>query len=123
MKNKEFIEQTKQFFEECVNVMNIKGREYAGDQEDDKFANFKRVAKLQGIPVTSAWFTYFIKHFDSLTSFIRKRNQGMSVSEIEMGLSEPISGRIGDMINYLFILNGIIDEERDAEKNKIKERG
>ena len=122
MKNAEFIEETKQFFQECLDVMSTKGREYAGDQEDDKFANFKRVAKLQGIPVTSAWFTYFIKHFDSLASFVRKRNQGVSIIEIEMGLSEPISGRIGDMINYLFILNGIIDEEREAEKNKIKER-
>jgi hypothetical protein len=93
--------------------MNTKGIEYSG--EDDKFANFKRLSTLQDLPAESIWLTYFTKHFDSLVSFIKKRNAGQSVDEIEKGLSEPIHGRIMDMINYLFILDGMIDEQRSGK--------
>ncbi len=56
------------FYAECVKTMTTKGQEYSGS--DDKFANFKRLADLQEIPMDSIWFTYFTKHYDSLVSFI-----------------------------------------------------
>jgi hypothetical protein len=92
--------------------MNTKGAEYSGS--DDKFANFKRLAAMQGLPIESIWLTYCTKHFDSIVSFVKKRNQGKTVAEIEAGLSEPIEGRILDMINYLAILRGMIIEEREG---------
>jgi hypothetical protein len=111
MTNETFYEKTEEFFLECVRTMQTKGEEYSGS--DDKFANFKRLAAMQQIPMSSIWFTYFIKHFDSLTTFIRRVNAGESIKEIEKTLSEPIDGRIMDMINYLFILKGMVDESRN----------
>jgi hypothetical protein len=113
MNNAEFYAKIDIFYSELINIMQTKGSEYSGS--DDKFANFKRLAKMQDIPMESIWLTYFMKHSDSLVSFIRRINKGESVTSIEATLSEPISGRIGDMINYLFILKGIIDEHRLME--------
>lgn len=113
MNNTEFYARTEEFFKENLKVMQSKGSEYSGS--DDKFANFKRLAKMQGIPAESIWLTYFTKHFDSLVSFIRRVNQGESVAGIEATLSEPIAGRIGDMINYLYILKGMLDEKKEYE--------
>jgi len=84
MTNQEFYKINEEFFQECVRVMQTKGSEYSGS--DDKFANFKRLAELQQIPMVAIWFTYFIKHFDSLTSFIRRINAGESVTEIEKNI-------------------------------------
>ena len=115
MDNMTFIEETKKFFEECLNVMNTKGQEYSGSE--DKFANFKRLAKKYDVPAEEICGIFMTKHLDSINSFIRQRRAGKSVWEIEVGLSEPISGRIKDAVNYLFILNGIIDEERKKMKS------
>jgi hypothetical protein len=112
--NQTFVRETEEFFRQCISVMNTKGAEYSGS--DDKFANFKRLAAMQGLPIESIWLTYCTKHFDSIVSFVKKRNQGKGVVEIEAGLSEPIEGRILDMINYLAILRGIIVEEREGER-------
>lgn len=114
MNNNEFYQRTEGFYQECIQIMKTKGGEYAGSE--DKFANFKRLSGLQQISPLSIWFTYFTKHFDSLTSFIRRVNKGESVAEVDASLSEPISGRIGDMINYLFILKGMIEEEKSSVK-------
>jgi len=114
MTNKDFIEETQRFFEECLDVMNTKGQEYAGSE--DKFANFKRLANKYNVPTEEICGIYMTKHLDSIDSFIRERRAGKSVMEIEAGLSEPISGRIMDAVNYLFILKGIVDEERTKMK-------
>jgi hypothetical protein len=113
MNYKDFEELTRQAFETRMKIMNTKGREYSGSE--DKFANFKRLAKMQELPAESIWLTYFTKHMDSLTSFIRRRNKGESVLSIDATLSEPIEGRIDDIQNYLDIFRGMIKEQRETE--------
>lgn len=113
MNYKDFEELTRQSFETRMEIMNTKGKEYSGTE--DKFANFKRLATMQELPAESIWLTYFTKHMDSLTSFIRRRNKGEGVMSIEATLSEPIEGRIDDMQNYLDILRGMIQEQRAVE--------
>ena len=113
MTNADFIESAREFFEECLRTMNTKGKEYAGS--DDKFANFKRLAKKYNVPAEEICGIYMTKHLDSIDSFIRERQTGKSVTEIETRLSEPIGGRIMDAINYLLILKGLIDEERESD--------
>lgn len=95
-----FIE--KEILPECFTIMKSKGEAYSGTE--DKLGNFKRCAALAGVPVEKIWFVYFIKHFDALSSYIRG----------EYNDSEPIKGRIQDLINYLFLLGGIL-----KEKNKL----
>lgn len=114
MKVETFNKRNREFFEKRQVIMDTKGAEYAGSE--DKFANFRRIAGHYGVPVELVWAIYCEKHWDSIRSFIKKRVQGLNVSEIEAGLSEPIDGRIADAENYLDILKGIVDEERELER-------
>lgn len=114
MTNERFVKETEEFFKQCIETMNKKGAEYSGS--DDKFANFKRLAVKYNVPVEEIWGVYFSKHIDSIDSFVRNRRKGYGISCIEKNLSEPITGRIMDAINYLAILKGIIDEGRELEK-------
>lgn len=93
---------------ECVAIMKSKGESYSG--KEDKLGNFKRCSKLADIPVKKAWFVYFVKHYDALTSYIRG----------EYSDSESIEGRIKDMINYLILLYAIIYEEQCNKQTEKK---
>lgn len=95
----EFIE--KELFPELMAIMKSKGEAYSG--HEDKFGNFKRIAQKYKIPITMVWAIYFGKHLDSLDSWLR----GEYVD------SEPIEGRIKDLINYLFLLYGLIEEKKN----------
>jgi hypothetical protein len=115
MTSRAFLENMKDFFNSfCVKTTETKGAEYSGD--DDKFANFKRIAKEMDSPLGLVWYVYFKKHLDSLNSFLKRWNKGEKITDIEKELSEPISGRIGDMIVYLFLIKGMIDERRQEEQ-------
>jgi len=93
---------TKELLPVCMKIMDSKGLAYSG--LEDKLGNFKRCAALSGLTPKQVWFVYFIKHYDALTSYIRG----------EYSDSEPIEGRIQDLINYLFLLYGIIKEDKNV---------
>ena len=105
------IEQLEKLIEEdllpkCKDIRTSKGIAYSG--KEDKLGNFKRCAALSGMPIEKAWFIYFVKRFDALSSYIR----GEYVD------SEPIDGRIMDLINYLFLLYAII-KDVDLKEKKV----
>lgn len=115
MTNEIFVERTYAFFnEDCLPTMNAKGIDYSG--KEDKFANFKREGKKLDLPATTIWHVYFCKHLDSIETYI-KNVQKHGIAYAESQTSEPISGRIKDAINYLFILKGMIDELREEYEN------
>lgn len=91
---------------ECMDIMRTKGEAYSG--LEDTLANFKRCAKLAGVTVEQIWLVFFAKHFDAAASFVRT----------EYNDSEPIKGRIIDMINYLFLFAGILKEEGKLDCNE-----
>ena len=104
MEAQKFYDLTKNFLDECMEIMKSKGMAYSGT--NDKFGNFKRVAKNLCMSPEQVWFVYFSKHFDALSAYIRG----------EYSDSEPIKGRIMDMVNYLLLLNGLIVEEDGKDK-------
>ena len=98
----------KHFFEEyCVKVYQTKGKEYSRS-EDDVNSNFKRLASELNLGSKKVLYIYLKKHLDAITNYI---NQG----QVE---SEPIESRIGDAINYLFILASLIEEEFQAKPSE-----
>jgi len=107
MKEKDFYEVAGKVWLECMEIMKSKGMAYSG--KEDKFGNFKRVAKSLSMTPYQVWYTYFSKHLDSLASWIRK----------EYADSEPIEGRIKDLINYLLLLYGMIEEYGQEEADVI----
>ena len=104
MRASKFYEKSEELIDECLEIMKSKGIAYSG--KDDSFANFKRVAKSLSMTQYQVWYVYFAKHVDSLASWIRE----------EYSDSEPIKSRIMDLINYLILLNGMIEEDKEMLK-------
>jgi hypothetical protein len=113
----EFEKEVDAIFSECKNTLINKGREYQSTEEEgvDVFANFARGAADVAINRESILWIYFSKHRDSLSTFIKDLQKGKSIKEIEKNLTEPINGRIIDAINYLLLLNSMINDKRKTE--------
>jgi hypothetical protein len=88
----------------CQEIRLSKGIAYGGNK--DRLGNFKRCAELSNTTTEQVWYVYFIKHFDALSSYIRKEYKD----------SEPIEMRIADLINYLLLLHAIISEKEIIEE-------
>ena len=107
MEAQRFYDIIEELIDECLEIMKAKGLAYSG--KSDSFANFKRVAKNLSMSQYDVWYVYSAKHLDSLSSWIRE----------EYSDSEPITGRIKDLINYLFLLYGMIEEEKDGDRFRV----
>lgn len=84
-----------------------KGAEYSGDQ--DRLDNFRRGAARYGLPMEVIWGVYANKHWDSLQTYIKDLNTGRS-----RNYSEPIEGRVKDLLVYLLLFWAMC-EERGAQ--------
>lgn len=84
-------------------LLKVKGGEYAGGE--DRLHNFKRGAELTGTTPLQCLFVYLSKHYDSVATYVRKDATGK-----EQVLSEPIEGRLDDMINYCILAKALIAE-------------
>ena len=111
MDNKDFTTLVERTVRDTSALLISKGQEYAGS--DDRLANFKRGAALTGTTPLQCCFIYMSKHYDALSTFIRKDAAGF-----DQYLSEPIEGRIDDLINYCFLMKGIIQESQEAKNPK-----
>jgi hypothetical protein len=81
--------------------------EYA-HKEENSFANFERVAERLGLTREQVLLVYLEKHLDGIHSYVQgHRSQ-----------REDVSGRIKDARMYLALLQGMIDQERGAERPK-----
>lgn len=82
-------------------VMKPKGVDYqTGD--GDRLGNFKAVGLRLGLTPLEVWAVYFSKHLDAVFSYIRN-------GKVE---SEPITGRLDDCVNYLELLEGLIEDQK-----------
>lgn len=87
---------------ECFKIMDTKGLAYSG--KEDKLGNFKRGAGLTGSTPEKVLFIYMMKHIDAIASYVRE----------EYTDCEKIEGRIQDVINYCFLLYGLVKEKENA---------
>lgn len=91
----------KEVLPKCREIMKSKGEAYSG--KEDKLGNFKRCAKMAGTTPEKTLFTYATKHWDAISAYVRE----------EYCDSEPIEGRIMDVVNYMFLLFGLVREKQD----------
>ena len=114
MNTEQFDKEINEIFEECRNILVNKGREYQSTDKEGSnvFANFERISENVGVNRETALWIYFSKHRDSIATFIRDLEKGTPIDEIEKNLTEPINGRIFDAINYLLLLNSMINDRR-----------
>lgn len=94
----------KAIFDDIMGLVHGKGREYSGPE--DRLRNFRNIAKDIGINKETVLYTYMKKHWDSVTTWVKDQEQGNDVQ-----LSEPIEGRIHDLIVYLLLLTAMVDEK------------
>jgi hypothetical protein len=87
--------------EECARVLDAKGADYTvGQGHLDRVRNFRGAAIDLGLPMRQVWAVYAHKHWTAVMKHARD-------GQVE---SEPIEGRLVDMINYLLLYKLIADE-------------
>lgn len=93
--------------QDCLKTLDTKGADYtAGNLATDRLHNFRTAASDIGIPMVQVWYTYFYKHLSSIKKYVRD-------GRVE---SEPIRGRVIDLINYLWLFLCIIDDSEGGKK-------
>ena len=104
MKLNKFKELLETRFTKTRKVYSKKMNEYANDL--DVFLSFKKGVgfSFQNTPEGVAW-EYACKHFESIKTIISKIPD-------EIPSDELIDEKIGDAINYLIILEGLIKERK-----------
>lgn len=85
-------------FQRLRDLNSTKGKEYSGDE--DVLADFKEVAAAIGITPEQALLTYMTKHWRAINSYVQRGRV--------LTASEPIEGRIDDLILYGHLLHGLI---------------
>lgn len=93
--------------EATARLLVVKSTEYAGG--DDRLANFKRGALLTRLTPEQVALIYMAKHFDAIAIYVA--NQAEGTLQV---LSEPIEGRIHDLINYGFLLKALLAERENV---------
>ncbi len=110
MNQKEFDAVVTSTIESIRKLLTVKGGEYAGS--DDRLANFKRGASATGVNPLTVLHVYMNKHYDSFTTYVRDQQTGKSRE-----LSEPMEGRLDDIINYCILAKAILAEAKFDPRN------
>lgn len=90
-------------FGHISHLVRCKGEVYSGS--DDILSNFKRNSAISGMTPYQVWLVYASKHWDCITSSIRKDPSN------PVDTTEGLPGRIADMTAYLFLLQCLLDEK------------
>jgi hypothetical protein len=106
-------------FEQVRMLGKVKGREYSG--EIDRLLNFRRLGDRFDLPMEVILAVYATKHWDSIQTYIRDMNlhgaNYLTSIEYRKNQSEPIGGRIDDLITYLLLLKCMVQERYDNAAN------
>ena len=105
MKQAEFDKVFQEAIAQANNLLATKGVEYTGPQTQDRLANFKRGATLTGCTPLQVAFVYASKHYDAISTFVQNDAKGT-----KQFLSEPIEGRLHDLMNYCILMLAIVQE-------------
>lgn len=110
MTRDEFQKLTVSTWDRLTHLRATKGREYAG--LEDVLRNFKRGAELTGSTPLQVALIYASKHYDSIATFIRDKAEFEKNALPERPRpSEPIEGRLDDLINYCLLIQALLEEE------------
>lgn len=93
-----------QRFDQCGKVLTEKGEEYS--RGGDRLWNFKRAAAKTGTTPARALMGMKAKHDVSVDDMVDMLKRGVVPSR------EMVAEKIGDSINYLLLLEGLIEEAR-----------
>lgn len=109
MDRREFSQFRDQHYAQIAAINDTKGHDYAGDA--DALRNFKDAARNLGLTPFQVWGVYAGKHWEAIQTFIREGDVA----------SEPIEGRVHDIILYGFLLLGLIEDGKLKVENDLRE--
>jgi len=89
-------------------VLQKKAKEYA--RGGDRFHNFNEAAKILNTTPEKALRAFMVKHEVSVIDLIEKANDYTFKKDVSCELIEE---KIGDMINYLILLEGLLKKRLD----------
>ena len=105
MNKNKFDETVLGILDECKQLLVTKGQDYSSDF--DRLSHFKEAEKFTGLSQWDVWRVLFFKHIQSVrVYFINDRQK----------LNEDIKHRIRDSINYLILLEAMLVEESEGDK-------
>lgn len=110
MNAKEFGDLVEERFDQCEKVLNSKGDEYS--REGDRLWNFKRAGEKRNCTPAEALMGMKVKHDVSIDDMVQFLGAGVVPSRAQ------VAEKIGDSINYLLLLEGLIEEERERQAQK-----
>lgn len=110
MTREEFLSVMDEAYQSIREINATKGRDYAG--EADALDNFKRHAASLDLRPEQIWAVYASKHWDAVMTFCRR-------GQVE---SEPIEGRLLDVILYSFLLLALNREQSQNRAQCVQER-
>jgi hypothetical protein len=93
-------------------IMSDKGTSYSGAKDasqGDRLANFKRVADRVGVSPMQVWLIYFLKHVDSVCTFVKTGHE-----------SEGLRSRALDIANYAMLGVALNDEAAGLKHFTVK---
>jgi len=103
MNKKEYDKLRTKFIEETLSLSDTKRIEYTeGNHNDNVLWNFDSISSNLGIAPIEVLSVYLSKHISSLFSYFKTRKT----------YSEPIEGRVKDIINYLLLMVAMIERDR-----------
>lgn len=103
----EFAKMMETTFTALNALQALKGGEYAS--ESDKLANFKEAGKRLSTLPEQVLLVYLDKHYASICNFVRDL-----AAHKNRPRSEPIEGRVDDMIVYLLLFKALLAERKEA---------
>jgi len=87
-------------FDRVIQLSRIKGEEYSG--KENRLENFRRNANNLDLYAEQVWAVYAAKHWDAIMQYIVDISNGDRRTR-----SEPIHGRIDDLIVYLLLFEAM----------------
>ena len=102
MNTEEFDKILNYRLEAIGNVIGMKSREYA--QGGDRLFNFRSAARINGCTMEQALWGMATKHLVSVQDLV----EGRLDPDPEM-----VNEKIGDMINYLILLEAVLKEVKE----------
>lgn len=92
-----------QVFEECRGLRAAGQLEYA-HKDQDAFANFERTGNDLNLPRETILWIFAMKHRDGIAAYLKGHKSQR----------EDVRGRINDLIVYLVLLRGMIDDTANS---------
>lgn len=93
-------------FGQCQQLLNCKATEYSG--KVDRLEQFKIAARVMGCTPEEALYGMWSKHLASVIKIIEETREGKAPSKL------TINEKFSDAINYLVLLEGLLEERRTA---------